>query len=185
MVCAKPDPGRTGLLQLGAVALGLWLSIADPARAQRPTDCPVQGRETQPYRNTRWGVSLMRHPGFVLDPGSVTPNGDSVRFWTADRRATAVVTSLRQRADQSILDLLAEARQDILVNSRGEITYQRRRDNWFVLSGYVAGRIFYQRTFLARDRQATSTLLVEFPRDMLPCFDRAVTTMSLSFREWP
>lgn len=177
--------GARGLLIRGAIALNLCLMIDDAASAQTPTACPVQGKATQSYRNTRWGVGMMRHSGFVLDPGSITPNEDSARFWTADRRATAVVTSLRQSADQPISDLIAEARQDILVNSRGEITYQRRKDNWFVLSGYVAGRTFYRRTFLARDRQTTSTLYVEFPRDMLPCFDRAVTAMSLSFKELP
>ncbi|MEN0072745.1 MAG: hypothetical protein AAGC69_00080 [Paracraurococcus sp.] len=185
MFSTKPDSCRQSTLRRGAVALGLWLFIGGVAIGQTQAECPIQGKATQSYRNTRWGVGMMRHPAFILDPGSITPNEDSARFWTADRRATAVVTSLRQSADQSILDMFTEAKQDVLVNSRGEITYERRRDNWFVLSGYVAGRIFYRRTFLARDRQATSTLYVEFPRDMLPCFDQAVTRMSLSFKELP
>jgi hypothetical protein len=126
----------------------------------------------------------MTYPStFILDPESVPENGDSARFWSVDRRATAVVTGLRNSLGQSVADLLREAKRDVLVPSRGTITYERTKDNWFVLSGYVAGRIFYRRTFLSRAGQVIATLWIEFPRDMRPCFEEAVTTMSLSFRE--
>ncbi|MFC7538205.1 hypothetical protein ACFQU2_16425 [Siccirubricoccus deserti] len=126
----------------------------------------------------------MMYPStFALDPESVPENGDSARFWTADRRATAVVTALRNNMGQPLADLLREAKRDVIEASRGTITYERTKDNWFVLSGYVAGRIFYRRTFLSRAGQVIATLWIEFPRDMRPCFEEAVTTMSLSFRE--
>jgi hypothetical protein len=46
----------------------------------------------------------------------------------------------------------------------------------------MVGRIFYRRTLLTRDGDV-ATLWVEFPRDMRPCFEEAVSLMSLSFRE--
>jgi hypothetical protein len=46
----------------------------------------------------------------------------------------------------------------------------------------MAGRIFYRRTLLT-SRGIEATLWLEFPRDMRPCLDEAVTVMSLSFRE--
>ena len=82
--------------------------------------------------------------------------------------------------NQSLTDLLREARQDVAENSRGTITYERSRDDWFVISGFVAGRIYYRRTFLSNG--VIGTLWIEFPRSMRACFDEAVTMMSLSFR---
>ena len=112
-------------------------------------------------------------------------NGDTARFWTPDRRATVVVTGLRNTPGQSLTDLRVEARQEILVASHGTITYERTKDNWFVLSGFVVGRIFYRRTFLSQDSRVIATLWIEFPRGMRPCFEQAVETMSLSFNDRP
>jgi hypothetical protein len=71
----------------------------------------------------------------------------------------------------------------VIENSGGAITYTRIKDNWFVVSGFMAGRIFYRRTLLTSGSGVIGTLWIEFPRDMRPCFEGAVTMMSLSFRE--
>jgi hypothetical protein len=147
-------------------------------------DCAgLLGGQALTYRNPRWGFGMAYPSTFTLDPESVPENGDSARFWAANRRATAVVTGLRNTMGQPLAELLGEARQDIVLTSRGVITYARVKDNWFVLSGFVAGRIFYQRTFLSQAGRVIATLWIEFPRDMRPCFEEAVTMMSLSFRE--
>jgi hypothetical protein len=126
----------------------------------------------------------MTHPSsFALDPGSIPENGDTARFWTIDRQATAVVTGMRNGLKQSIADLFDEAKHDVIENSGGAITYTRIKDNWFVVSGFMAGRIFYRRTVLTSGSGVIGTLWIEFPRDMRPCFEGAVTMMSLSFRE--
>jgi hypothetical protein len=126
----------------------------------------------------------MNYPAsFALDPQSVPENGDTARLWTFDRQATAVVTGTRNGLKQSIADLFDEAKHDVTENSGGEITYTRIRDNWFVVSGFMAGRIFYRRTLLTTGSEIIGSLWIEFPRDMRPCFEDAVTMMSLSFRQ--
>jgi hypothetical protein len=162
-----------------------WAETASSTENGRagPACTGLLGGQSLAYRNPRWGFGMTYPSTFALDPESVTENGDSARFWTADRRATAVVTGLRNNMGQTLAELLGEAKQDILVASRGTITYERARENWFVLSGFMAGRIFYRRTFLSQAGRVIATLWIEFPRDMRPCFDDAVTTMSLSFRE--
>jgi hypothetical protein len=47
----------------------------------------------------------------------------------------------------------------------------------------MAGRIFYRRTVLTTGSKIIGSLWIEFPRDMRPCFEGAVTMMSLSFRQ--
>ena len=137
--------------------------------------------ERRSYRNERFGFGFDYPSIFRLDPQSVPAKGDSARFWTEDHRATAVVNAAPNREGQTLRALLREAEGDVVENARGEITYRRIRDNWFVISGYMVGRIFYRRTLLAEDG-TVATLWMEFPRDMRPCLDPAVTMMSLSFR---
>jgi hypothetical protein len=138
-----------------------------------------------PYRNPQYGFALNYPSTFALDPESVPDNGDSAQFWTTDRSATVVVTGLHNRMRQPLGELLREAKRDIVENSRGTITYERSRDGWFVLSGFVANRISYRRTFLSQGGSIIATLWIEFPRHMRPCFDGAVTMMSHSFRAIP
>jgi hypothetical protein len=126
----------------------------------------------------------MTYPSsFALDPQSIPENGDTARFWTSDHQATAVVTGTRNGLRQSIADLFDEAKHDVTKNSGGVITYTRIKDNWFVVSGFMAGRIFYRRTLLTTGSRIIGSLWIEFPRDMRPCFEEAVTMMSLSFRQ--
>jgi len=162
----------------GGEALAQTPSVvpADPACAAADDDRVLT------YRNSRWGFAMDYPASFAFDPDSVPENRDSARFWTADRRSTAVVTGLRNGAGQSLVDLFREAERDILENSGGSITYRRVTPQWFVLSGYVAYRIYYRRTFLARGGQVIATLWIDFPRGLRTCFEAAVTRMSLSFR---
>ena len=145
------------------------------------------GRAGQPmqYRNARFGFTMTYPSNFVLDPDSIPEGGDSARFWTPDRRATAVVTGIRNGLGQSLTDLLDEATKDVTENSHGTITYTRSRDNWFVISGFIGERIFYRRSFLSDRSRVIGNLWIEFPRTMRPCFEDAVSMMSLSFRASP
>jgi hypothetical protein len=54
---------------------------------------------------------------------------------------------------------------------------------WFVLSGALAGRAFYRRTFLARGGRVVATLWIEYPPGLRACLEGPVAMMSLSFRE--
>jgi hypothetical protein len=156
--------------------LALALLLAAPAAMAQEAGCVVPG----PVMDWR-GLGLgMRHPaGFAL----AEAGPDTVRFASRDGQASATVTAIPNGMQQSLAAVLAEAQQDITTNSGGEITYSRARANWFVLSGYMAGRIFYRRSLVSADGRFIGTLWIEFPRAMKPCFEAAVTTMSLSFRE--
>lgn len=154
-----------------------------PAQAQT-CPAPPAGEAQRSYRNERFGVAFDYPPILALDPESVPPRGDSARFWSADRRSTVVLNIEPNPRRLALRELMTEAEGDIRENGRGEITYRRNRTEWFVLSGVMAGRIFYRRTMLLRSGRV-ATLWMEFPRELRPCLDGPVTTMSLSFREIP
>lgn len=167
------------LLPAGLVAL-LLLS-GHPAGGQGCPAAPA-GEPQRTYRNARFGFGFTYPPVFALDPGSIPPAGDGARFWTPDRRATAVVNAARNTRGLGLRDLMAEAEGDVLHNAQGSITYRRIRDDWFVISGHMMGRIYYRRTLLTRGG-TVATLWMEFPPELRPCLEDAVATMSLSFRE--
>jgi hypothetical protein len=187
-----PRAAAAAAAALGCAVVALGSAGAAPAQAQ-PARLGVQdgggecaglrGGRPLTYRNARYGFTMTYPSVFALDPASVPEDGDSARFWTADRRATVVVNGLRNGMGQSLAELRREARQDIAENSRGTITYERATADWFVLSGYVGGRIFYRRTFLSHGGRVIATLWIEFPPQLRPCLDGAVTMMSLSFRQ--
>jgi hypothetical protein len=162
-----------------------------PVQSWAAVECGGAGRggggggQPMHYRNARFGFTMTYPSSFELDPDSIPEGGDSARFWTFDRRATAVVTGIRNGLGQSLADLLEEAAKDVTENSHGVITYTRSRDNWFVISGFMGERIFYRRSFLTDRSRVIGTLWIEFPRNMRPCFEDAVSMMSLSFRPSP
>lgn len=192
---------RIWLLRLGAASLLLATSPRTAAPETGPEagaelvqsqslaagECGATrgGPQAMQYRNARFGFTMTYPSNFVLDPESIPEGGDSARFWTPDRRATAVVTGIRNGLGQSLADLLDEATKDVTENSHGAITYTRARDNWFVISGFIGERIFYRRSFLTDRSRVIGSLWIEFPRSMRPCFEDAVSMMSLSFRPSP
>ena len=181
---AKPALVALGLVLAGGCAAFARAGPPDARGAEisREACGPLPQSRPLVYRNRLFGLTMTYPSSFALDPDSIPASGDSARFWTPDRQATAVVTGLRNGLRQSLADLFAEARRDVTENSGGPITYMRTKDNWFVVSGFMAGRIFYRRTLLKPDGTAIGHLSIEFPRGMRPCFEDAVTMMSLSFR---
>lgn len=183
---------RTLLAIACALPLMLAAGTATPQTEPAPSavdrtagvDCAGnRGGRPLAYSNPRYGFAMTYPSTFMLDPDSIPENGDSARFWTIDRQATAVVMGRLNGLRQSLGDLFREARQDVVENSRGVITYTRTRDNWFVVSGFIGDRIFYRRTLLAQGSGVIGDLWIEFPRSMRPCFEDAVTMMSLSLRQ--
>ncbi|WP_143020986.1 hypothetical protein [Belnapia rosea] len=168
----------------GMRGLALALALALPAIAARAQDaaCTVPAAaQVLEWRSAVLGLRMRYPASFPLE----ATGPDTARFVSLDGQASATVTAIANGLGQSLAEVMREARQDIIENSGGEITYTRTTPSWFVLSGYMAGRIFYRRSLVSADGGMIGTLWVEFPRALKPCFEAAVTTMSLSFREWP
>lgn len=168
------------------VLTALIIPLLVPGTPAAGQECPQAPSGAAPlaYRNPRFGFGFTVPPVFVLDPDSVPARGDSARFFTPDRRATVVVNATPNARRLSLREIMAEAEGDVVHNASGDITYRRIRDDWFVISGHMAGRIYYRRTLLT-PAGIVATLWMEFPPELRPCLEAAVTTMSLSFRALP
>jgi len=66
-------------------------------------------------------------------------------------------------------------------NMPGDVTYQRTKDEFLVLSGYRDGNIFYTKVAVSDDRRIACILDITYPRALKQRFDGIVTRMSRSF----
>jgi hypothetical protein len=63
----------------------------------------------------------------------------------------------------------------------GDITYERTRGRFLVLSGYRGGNIFYTKVAVSGDQRTACILDITYPKSLKKQFDGIVTRMSRSF----
>jgi hypothetical protein len=64
----------------------------------------------------------------------------------------------------------------------GDVTYDRTRSDFVVLSGYRGANIFYAKVAVSSDRSSACIFEITYPRVQKEAFDRIVTRMSRSLR---
>jgi hypothetical protein len=129
-------------------------------------------------REARISLSGPCHQPFA---NGVSERGDTVRFEAPRWQVTASITALANNRGETLSQLQREAQQDIIQNSHGSITYQRNGTTWFVLSGHILDRIYYQRSVPTQGNMAITNLWIEFPCELRPCMDAIVTMMANPF----
>lgn len=114
----------------------------------------------QTYRNHEHGFSL-EYPADLFTQRGPSENWEGVRFSSKDERRFLSIYGFNNGDELP----LKQVRDIIIENySDREVTYQRLKDNWFVLSGYekINGeeKIFYHR--LASNKAGTRFAVFEF-----------------------
>src|SRR5262245_19487544 len=100
------------------------------------------------YHNPRFGYSIA-YPKDILYPQGESDNGDGQKFLSKDADAILIVYGSHNVFDQSLEDLyLEESRGGTHENPRKIVTYKVLKNNWFVISGFNSGKVFYQKTIL-------------------------------------
>lgn len=173
-----------GLTALPARSASTVPRIDPPSEAlQRVQATPTA---TRSYVNQRFGFSLQYPPVFTQqDP--LPADGSGARFATANGSAWFLAYGRRHPPGPSLAEVLRE--EEALFQEPGAtVTYRRRGESWFVLSGTREAtpggerRIFYYRVVVSRDATVTNVLRIDYPFARKLAFDDAVTLMSRSFR---
>ncbi|MBO0765330.1 MAG: hypothetical protein J2P50_12180, partial [Hyphomicrobiaceae bacterium] len=129
---------------------------------------PGSAHKWADVRNPRFGFSLA-YPTDLLVEGPERSNQGTV-FHTRDGRA-----SLSISAATTALTLAAHWRSLVDGPYRGAaFDYTPRRAYWFVLSGTLAGSIFYQRVTLSCDRRMVHSWKLVYPAAERDVFDPVV-----------
>jgi hypothetical protein len=70
----------------------------------------------------------------------------------------------------------------VSANIPGDLTYDRTRSDFVVLSGHRGANIFYTKVAVSSDGLSACVLEITYPRGQKEAFDRIVTRMSRSLR---
>jgi hypothetical protein len=126
------------------------------------------------YLNTRYGYRIS-YPDHLMVAQGESANGDGQAFQGAGARLVVWASQ-----PPAVLNETVETRfEQELSKPNREVTYQVLRDDWFVVSGYEAGQIFYQKTFV-RNGLEYSFVLTYLP-EVRGTFDGVVSTLVESF----
>ena len=127
------------------------------------------------YVNHRYGYA-MAWPKRLLRPMGESDAGDGQIFAAPDGRAELRCWgNFVDFPQQTIPEALAQA----LAEPDRQVTYRHAAKDFFVLSGYEAGRIFYRRSILAHGVLATFELTYEMSLKEL--FDPVIRDISKGF----
>lgn len=118
----------------------------------------------------------------ALVPADWQPSGDDpkwegTRFFSRDREAWLAVWGKRdiEHTPRVYQKMVAEAAGD-------RVTYSRRGQNWFVVSGFKGDRIFYVKAIRRCGRETWHQVAFEYPAERKRAYDSLVTAVSQSLR---
>lgn len=132
------------------------------------------------YHNLRFDYSIA-YPKNILYPQGESDNGDGQKFLSKDADASLIVFGSNNTLGQSLEDLfLEESRGGTLKKPLKVVTYRLLKNNWFVVSGYNSGKVFYQKTILNNDQ--FKSFYFEYAQSKNKIYDPITKHISNSFK---
>lgn len=126
------------------------------------------------YENPAYGYSLA-YPDTLFGPVQVIGEGRGMEFSTSDSTSRVLVFA----DEESSQDDFEEQYQAALLQPEGQVMYRARESSWYIVSGRVGERVFYEKSVLSEG--VLRTLRVEYPADRRAYFDAVTAMMSASF----
>jgi hypothetical protein len=166
---ARNEGPRRRLISVLLAGLSLGGLAGNPARSETATST---------YWNAKWRFSIT-YPTDVFNRWQDLPNGDGRRF-VAEDGSRFVVSGGRNELGASARALMKLA-AGYYQQAGASITYQRTKNDWYVLSGYEGRWIYYERAWVGSDG-SYDVLLIRFRADKRSFYYDPVEHMSWSFR---
>ena len=157
------------------------------APSPRAADCPAGSNDYKTYQGNLV-FERFSHQSLgatVCYPIRVfpvmSPIAGGFRFTSDDGLSWFSVSSAALSRETLIHDVMDSAKRSLLAKA-ASITYERSKENWFVLSGHDGDRIYYQRTAISSASSEASTLFIDIPTEQKPFYQDIIARMSWSFR---
>jgi len=132
------------------------------------------------YHNQRFNYSIA-YPKDILYPQGESDNGDGQKFLSKDADAILTVYGSNNVLNQTLADLyLEESKGGTYDSPKKVVTYKVLKNNWFVVSGYNSGKIFYQKTILNKDQ--FKSFYFEYPASKKKIYDPITKHIASSFK---
>lgn len=155
-------------IRLAALAAAAFFSSAVTASA---------GPSWSDFRDDRYGVAIL-YPSGMFAP-SESKNAAVNLFATADGKAKFVVGAWANDKGQN----LDAFRRSLLKDSDryGDLTYRPSGSNWFVLSGYRGGDVYYEKVKFSCGGGIVNVFAISYPVSDRGRYDGVVERMEDSF----
>ncbi len=145
------------------------------------TQLAVAADSYETYHNDKFDYSI-DYPKDILFPQGEADNGDGQKFLSKDADTSLVVYASNNTLDKSLEEAYREeSRGGTAENPKRVVTYKVLEDNWFVVSGYNAGRIFYQKTLLSGG--TFKTFMLEYDESEKARYDAIAKHIEKSFTD--
>lgn len=139
------------------------------------------------YRNARFGFAV-EYPANLLTMQPPPANDDGRAFSARVRRIDVTVSASHNAPDATVSQLYA---QTIARYGPETVSYKRRGDAFFVVSGIKGKRVYYEYVQIARKggNEYAGRLVVRYPAEEKAVMDPVVARMqrrfASSFRQMP
>jgi hypothetical protein len=131
------------------------------------------------YHNLRFAYSI-DYPKNLLFPQGEAENGDGQKFLSKNTDATLLVFGSNNALNQTLEERYhEESRGGTPDTPKRVVTYRVQKDNWYVISGYNDGKVFYQKTIYRDD--VFKTFYFEYDENRKSFYDPIVKQLAKSF----
>lgn len=137
---------------------------------------PPENIDYDTYYNNRFEY-VVKYPETLLNKQPPPQNNDGRSFISPEGSIEMRVSGAHNIPKKTFSEIYQEQLQAYQQESR--VTYQAQQDNWFVISGYRDGTVFYRKIIFYNDDVLELTLT--YDRTLQPEFDPIVAEISRSF----
>jgi hypothetical protein len=141
-----------------------------------PAVASAQELDWAVYADNIFGCSL-DYPRTLFSPDA-EESGEPQRFSSTEEEVYFRVMGAKNTAGWTPSEI---RRRYLQTEMPGDITYERTKAAFLVLSGYRDSSIFYTKVAVSEDRSIACILDISYPRSQKRRFDPIVTRMSRSF----
>ncbi|HEY9668779.1 MAG TPA: hypothetical protein V6C91_18365 [Coleofasciculaceae cyanobacterium] len=132
------------------------------------------------YYNSRFNYSVA-YPSSLLIPQGESQNGDGQKFLSKDKSITLLVYGSHNALNQQLAELYrTQSRSATREHPTRVVTYKTHGNDWFVVSGYENGKVFYNKTILRNGD--FKVLEIQYKKSLQPKFDSIAAEISKSFK---
>lgn len=185
----RPSPTGTGRvlgITLLALALGAvmgWFGRGGFDAWVRPTLVGLAPGVGLPgeavYQNARFGYQII-YPKRLLFPQGEADNGDGQTFLSKNSEVRLAAYGSYNALDETLETAFRDAARGGLADAPTRVvTDKRLGDNWFSVSGFEEGYVFYSKRVLIGDRFVGFDM--RYPEDQRAIWDPIVREMSAEF----
>ncbi len=135
--------------------------------------------EWRVYKNPRFGFEF-NFPAHLFKPGPAPANDDGTTFETEDTGAKITVWGSYNVMEQTPRSYLNWIKQE--TGAVDEVTYEKIKKNWVVVSGFKGHMIYYEKTIFSCGGRVINSISLYYPAAQQNAYNQLVGKITKSLK---